>query len=332
MATAMLSRGPAHGQGDGRADAGTGRGKTARGPPATSWRRVPWRLTVGDGHSGEGGPAQGHHGRRVITARTAEASRMLGRTPRRGRATRRRAPRRGRFHLVGEDGVRTRRPTAHHDAGTAASSPIRVASGPAIQRGASSDRKIAVPSQSHHQHHGDPVVMSVPTTRIPAPYWSAAGSTCPTRRTEATVLKRQRGIAGDGDQQAEDHGAEQPARSSAVRRRRRLRSAIACEGVPPHRRNAPLRRTPTPRRGRRGGLVDQLPTSSKSRRSAGEERRAGRALELEDGGVRQGGHVGGRAHSRARRRPLAVVTTQSKSLPRAIRSPCRTASGRPGSS
>ena len=115
---------------------------------------------------------------RVITARTAEARRMLGpyASPRKSHPKKGTEARKGSTWLA-KMGVRTRRPHSPTTMlGTAASSPIRVASGPAIQRGASSDRKIAVPSPiGTISTMATPVVMSVPTTRIPAPYWSAAG-------------------------------------------------------------------------------------------------------------------------------------------------------------
>ena len=64
--------------------------------------------------------------------------------------------------------------------GTAASRPIRVESGPDSQRGASSERKTAVPSPiGTISTIATAVVSSVSTTRMPAPYWPAAGFQVP---------------------------------------------------------------------------------------------------------------------------------------------------------
>ncbi len=64
--------------------------------------------------------------------------------------------------------------------GTAASRSIAVESDPANHRGASSDKKAAMPSPTGTtMTMATDVVTTVPSTRIPAPYWLAAGFQVP---------------------------------------------------------------------------------------------------------------------------------------------------------
>src|SRR5262245_28681437 len=60
--------------------------------------------------------------------------------------------------------------------GTAARNSITAETGPASQAGASSDRNTATPSPTGTvSSMATPVVTTVPTIKMPAPYWLAAG-------------------------------------------------------------------------------------------------------------------------------------------------------------